>query len=113
MRSPRQRVAAASQTGNTRRKSTLFAFIFSRLDDGSLLELFDEDGAEIIHVGESRPGNHRVAERREKAVRVVVAQHVLGANAERPSASDRVGSDTAARYLFLTVDPVRIAGQCV
>src|ERR1700712_4743498 len=40
-----------------------------------LAPLVDEDRAEIVDVGQRRPGDHRVSELAEKCVGVVVGEH--------------------------------------
>ena len=72
-----------------------------------------EDRAEVVDVGERRPGDHRVAERREEAMAVVVRRGVARADALRPRARQRVGRDDRAGDFLRAVDAVGVAGDRV
>ena len=71
------------------------------------------DGAKVVHIGQRRPGHHRVAERLEEAVSVVVVEALARLQALRPRAGQRVGREQRAGDLFLAVDAVGVAGQRV
>ena len=71
----------------------------------------DEDGAEVVDVGQRRPGDDLVAQSLEKAVAVVVGQARLGADPEPGGAGQGVGRHDGAGDLFGPVDAVRVAGQ--
>ena len=51
----------------------------------------DEDGAEVIDIGQRRAGDDRVAERTEESVTVVVAETVARADPFGPGALQGIG----------------------
>jgi hypothetical protein len=75
--------------------------------------VFDENGSKIVDIRVRRAGNDRVPESGEQGMRVVVREHFLGSISVRPRARDRVRTDMSAGDLFLPVDAVRIACQCM
>ena len=72
----------------------------------------DEDGAEIVYVGQGRSGDDLVAESFEEAVAVIVGKARLGVDPSLGCAGQCVGSYDGAGDLFGSIDAVGIAGQC-
>jgi hypothetical protein len=60
------------------------------------LSFENEDRAEIIDVGQCRAGNHLIAQRLEKTVRIVVRQVFLRADGQLRRALVRVGRNNGA-----------------
>ena len=81
------------------RVATILAWRWRRMVIGLLARRRDQDRPEVVHVGQRRPGDHRVAERLEEAVAVVVGKAVLGLDAVLPCALERVGARGARRFL--------------
>ena len=71
----------------------------------------DEDGAEVVDVGQGRAGDDLVAQRLEEAVAVVVGQARLGVDPARGGAGQGVGRDDGAGDLLGPVHAVGVAGQ--
>src|SRR5213076_3141262 len=73
----------------------------------------NEDGPEVIDVGERRPGHDRVAQGLEESVRVIPVQAVERAHALGESALERVRRKVSAGDFFLAVDAIGITGQAM
>ena len=52
----------------------------------------NQDRPKVIHVGAGRAADYQIAQRREKAVAVIVFQQRLGAQPERCGVRDRIGA---------------------
>src|SRR5437899_7610136 len=70
-----------------------------------------KDRAKIIDVGERRSRDHRIAERFEKSMSVIVGEALARTYILRPRALERVRRDNRAGDLFLSVDAVGVAGN--
>ena len=77
------------------------------------LSLVDENGPEVVDVGQGRAGYDLIAERLEESVPIVVGETLLGVDAQRLGARKRVWADDCASDLFGAVDAVGIAGNGV
>jgi hypothetical protein len=71
----------------------------------------DENGSEIVDVGQSRTGNDLIAESLEEGVTVVVGQSRPGIDSARECAGKAVGCCDGSGNLFGPVHAVGIAGQ--
>src|SRR5439155_22806451 len=69
----------------------------------------NQDGPEIVDVGERWPGHDGVAERFEEAVAVVVVEALLGLDTLGPGAREAIGREICAGDIFHTVDAVGIS----
>jgi hypothetical protein len=77
------------------------------------LSLVDENGPEVVDVGQGRAGYDLIAERLEESVPIVVGETLLGVDAQRLGARKRVRADDCASDLFGAVHAVGIAGNGV
>src|SRR5213593_2241590 len=68
----------------------------------------NQDGAEVVDVGERRPGYDRVPERFEETVAVVGIEALLRLDTLGPGAGEAVGREVCAGDLFHAVDAVGI-----
>src|SRR5207253_1324528 len=70
----------------------------------------DQDGADVVDVGERRAGDEQIAEGGEQRVAVVPVQQRAGIEAVRAGAGERVGRDDGAGGVLGAVDAVGVAG---
>jgi hypothetical protein len=71
----------------------------------------DEDGAEVIDIGQGRTGHHEIAEGGEKSVRIVRGQRLFDGDAASRGAGDRVRVDNRPRIVLGSVDAIGVAGE--
>src|SRR5262249_21683283 len=72
-----------------------------------------QDGAEVIHIGASRPGHDEIAERCKESVTIVVGKSAPRVDSERCAACETVGAEDGAGVVLGAVDAVGIAGDGV
>src|ERR1700730_18962376 len=56
----------------------------------------DQNGAEIVHIGEGWPGQQQISNRRKEAVAVIIGEQGLGRYAGRGRAGKAIGTDQRA-----------------
>src|SRR5438067_8999821 len=71
----------------------------------------DEDGSEVIDIGQGGAGHHEVAEGSEKTVRIILGQRLLDGDARRCRTNDGVRVDNRPGIIFGSVDAVSVAGE--
>src|SRR5262245_32345651 len=75
-----------------------------------LLSIYvNDDGAKVVDVGERRPGDDEIIDRREKTIAVVVGEPSLGGNLALGGAPQGVGPENRAGVVFRAVNPIGIA----
>ena len=91
----------------------LARFAYALLLPAMRADLIDENGAKVVDVGQRGSGDHRVSERLEESMRIIVRKHVLGSQSQRTGACQRVGAHIGPGDFLLPIDAVGVAGQRV
>src|SRR5580704_3190553 len=71
----------------------------------------DQDGAEIVYIGEGWPGHHQISNRRKETVTIVAGEPGPGRYAGRGRADKAVGADERARVVLRAVDSIGVRGE--
>ena len=71
----------------------------------------DEDGPEIVDVGQRGPGHDLVTERLEEAVTIVIGQAHLRSDTARLSSGNRIGRHDCPGHFLRAVDAIGIGGK--
>ena len=70
-----------------------------------------QDCAEVVDVGAGRPGDHQIAQGREKPVAIVVGKPCLGVEAQGFGPGQAVRGKQRAGVVFGPIDSVGVAGD--
>ena len=73
----------------------------------------DNDRPEVVHIGQRRSGDHRVAQAFKERVSVVVVKMVTRSQAHGPGASQGVRGQKGPGYFLLAVHAIGVPSQRV
>src|SRR6478672_9274252 len=71
----------------------------------------DEDGAEVIDIGQGRAGHDKIAQYREEAIAVMLRERFVDREPLGSGPRDRVRVHDRPGIVFRAVNPVSVAGQ--